>query len=233
MPRTHVFVIGGTVAVKPVSGPILYNELKTALVRMLAALKVEASVELFYLRLLGFGSIEKSVERLHGEMLKAVAPDDRIVLVGHSQGGLIVADLAARDRRVVLAVAIAAPFQGSLTCTPITAGIVPAFWNMAPGSRYLSRLCRSLPPIAGRLVTIRALTDLVVWPSENCATGIDGVEDIVIDANHLTIVAHRDTLEHLNRLLERALVQKPVASNQASRRPRAGRPARRGMVRAS
>ncbi len=175
--RTRVFFVGGTLAFKVWALPFYY------LVRHFGAPSEEIDLPWG-----GLKSLEANVQFLLQQIESRTEPGDKVVLIGHSQAGLLVFAAAAENPAVELAIALNAPFEGSVACTIPGAGFVPAFKDMSPNSDFLKALPRRIQRSKARFLAIRAPLDLIVYPSGSCHCPWPGVENerLSVWVNHLT-----------------------------------------------
>lgn len=126
----YVVFIGGTGASGPL-GAIYYREIKRRC-------RVD---RLISIPVFGTRCIERSRKIIQREIDRNLPVGKPLVLVGHSQGGLLAADIALHRQDVSMVLPISAPFHGTWLCDRRMIG---AFGDMAPGSRYTQELVSAL-----------------------------------------------------------------------------------------
>jgi len=127
----------------------------------------------------GLGPVEESVRRV-GEIV--LADGGPVELVGHSQGGLVAAMLAARHHDVRRVVTLGAPLAGTAWCRIPTP--VPALQDMAEG--------HAIGPV-DRLTTIVGDHDTVIVPWTSGL--VPGAAQHVVPTGHLALPNHPDVLD--------------------------------------
>lgn len=174
MAKVATVVIAGTLADPWVISPVFYWRLVQLLKRM------AEDCEDVYVKGIphcGRRSVPTAVEPLRQWITHRIG-DRPTRLIGHSQGGLLAAELALALPQVEEAVVIEPPFRGSplaqphrLSAVPVpgvvrsTMGhLVPALLDMAPGSAYLQDLEQRLATIAPKLVTVAYCNSRLVLP---------------------------------------------------------------------
>jgi pimeloyl-ACP methyl ester carboxylesterase len=191
-PKVKVILIGGTLAVKWPALPYY----------LLLAWRLGA--KLMFLPHGGTRPIEETYQELAAQ-IDAYVGDDPVILAGHSQGGLMAARYLVDHPETVEAIALSAPFHGSLLCylaRPISwilPGFLPAAKDMSPNSPFLKDLRRRLAEsaVAQRLISIYSRGDGIVIPA--ISSHVDGATNIELPwyYNHISEVLAFDVLEQI------------------------------------
>lgn len=143
-------------------------------------------------------ALETAVERL-----RAATGAQRIALVGHSMGGLVIRAWIARHghRRVAAVVTLGSPHQGTWSAR---FGLGRNVAQMQPGSRLLAELAASETPAVRALFTvILTLHDNIVMPQ--AAQTLAGARHRVLNGiGHMALVHAAEVRPHLAEALEQA-----------------------------
>jgi triacylglycerol lipase len=149
-------------------------------------------------------SVEELADRLSStvEDLLAVTGAGTVHLVGHSLGGVIIAQALSTDRlagHVGLVVTIGSPFGGSPVAAlcPIGPPLVRA---LRPGSPLLRRLAGSRPPAGVRWLVFASTRDLIVPPVR------------AVPANRRAMRVSIGAAGHCGMLLDPAVIARIVAA---------------------
>lgn len=185
--QTKVVLIGGTGAISP-AAKLYYHRLAKgcgkAVIQAIPGLTV------------------RRIDTSTREMVKwidANVPDDtQVILIGHSQGGLVAVECALqRPDKVVHVIALSTPFHGTRTANliaPFCRHLFLAVRDMSVGSRYMARLSPRLIEVAPRLTTIYLHNDILVQPFDS--SHVDGADNwLIASATDFASVsnAHQDT----------------------------------------
>lgn len=114
----------------------------------------------------------------------------RLVVIGHSQGGLIASWWVRRlggHRRVRTLVTLGTPHRGThVAWAGILLGwLMPSIPQMLPGSRFMRRLHETAWPAGVGLLSFCSRRDRVApWPSTVVAPGQARVRNVEVDARH-------------------------------------------------
>lgn len=204
--RTAVYFIGGTFALKPGAAPLYH---------FVTHLGPDVQVERIDLRWGGLRSLKSNLEEVVAAIRKKTRAGDRVVIIGHSQGGVLAFAAAAQIEETVLAVALCAPFGGSLPCSMPGAKLIPAFHDMALGSPFLKELPSEVAKSTARFVAIHTANDLVVYPASSTRCDWPGVENVALPVwtNHLTSLLSKRLREILTEAIAacgtRSLPERP------------------------
>lgn len=143
------------------------------------------------------------------ELLRTVTGADKVHLVGHSLGGIVIRWFVQElggDAMVDTAVTVASPHRGTLTAMG-AALFGRTAKQLLPGSAVLARLNRRPLPRSVRWVSYYSNLDLLVQPCASAKLDGAGVTNLLVkDHGHLSVllapgVAHsiRDQLEASER----------------------------------
>lgn len=156
-PIVTVF-LGGT-GIVPFFAPMLYRG-------MTVAFKPEL---LKALPGLGLHSGEWTYQRTARWFDDNVKPNQKVILVGHSQGGLHAVRLGIDRPNVVRVISIGTPHHGTELARPavLLGEIGAGLSDMRPHSHYMGAYIARLPKIAPRLVSIYSRHDGLVIPYHN------------------------------------------------------------------
>ncbi len=129
-------------------------------------------------------SVDELADRLAEfvEDLCAGTGADKVHLVGHSLGGVIIAQALTRGRlagRVDLVVTLASPFGGSPLAGLLPLG--PLLWSLRPGSPLLRHLAATPPPAGVRWLAFGSTIDPLV-PADRAVPAHRETTSITIDA---------------------------------------------------
>ncbi len=116
------------------------------------------------------------------------SPDEPVVLVGHSQGGLAVLRYAIdHPEQVLHVISVGAPWSGAASATRVAnvlgrrgKVVAPAVADMAEGSAFLDALHRDLPQIASRVTNIYSTHELFIRPYTDAHIDVPGAHNILI-----------------------------------------------------
>lgn len=144
--------------------------------------------------------------RSHVEMVRALAGVERVHVVGHSMGGIVlrwfVQELGG-DAMVDTAVTVATPHAGTVSAM-LASPLGPTAKQLLPGSPLLDRLERTARPSAVRWVAYYSNLDLLVQPCRSAVLdhpALGATNILVKDHGHLSIllspVLARSLVEHL------------------------------------
>lgn len=125
------------------------------------------------------------------ELLKAVTGADRVHVVGHSMGGIVlrwyVQELGG-DQHVGTAITIASPHQGTLAAH---AWFGRTARQLQPGSWVIDRLAHGARPSSVRWVAFYSNLDMFVLPSTSALLtdpALDATNVLVKDTGHLGVL---------------------------------------------
>jgi pimeloyl-ACP methyl ester carboxylesterase len=145
-------------------------------------------------------SVEQLAERVAGtvETLLAETGADKVHLVGHSLGGVVIAQAFADGRLTGLVdsvVTIAAPFGGSPWATVLPVGAT--IRALRQGSPQLCRLAVAPVPVGMRWLAICSNQDLIV-PGRRSMPPQAGIENVTIDGvGHMGLLSNPHVIEHV------------------------------------
>ena len=186
-----VVVAGGLGAIKP--GADWYYR---RLCRCLGA-------ELVILHGAGFGPASKTYEHFEAELDRLSQGGKKLVIVGHSLGGINAVFYAASHANVAHLILIGVPVLGSAWLKlaryleHTIEHYVPILHDLAPGSSLLAEFDHALMQVAPTVTCIEAVFDIFVVPAGACH--VPGAHDYLILRapwiNHVTMIAHRRVLE--------------------------------------
>jgi pimeloyl-ACP methyl ester carboxylesterase len=182
----------------------------------------------FMVDMIGYSPLGSSVEHLADELVATVERTlsetgaDKVHLVGHSLGGVVIAQAIAGGGLVGLVdtvITLGSPFGGSPW-----AGLLP-FGNLLralrPGSPLLRRLASAPVPAGVRWLAVTAALDIVV-PGPRSVPAQADVETITVDGvGHLGMLVSRRVV----RYIVVALSAPVVVESHTHRLPRAARQA--------
>lgn len=180
------------VAVPIVAGTAIRGVAATLMMRRV----LERHPNAFLITLASFGvtlPLHRSQEHIAEDIARGLeaqgrAPDSRVVLVGHSQGGLASLRYAVdHPKQVVHVISVGAPWDGSASAKRVSGlfrwvprDITPALTDMAQGSAFLSQLHADLPFIADRVTNIYSTHELFISPYTAAHIDIPGVSNHLI-----------------------------------------------------
>lgn len=126
-------------------------------------------------------------------------PEEPIVLVGHSQGGLAVLRYAIdHPKQVLHVISVGAPWNGARIAGAANSVVhlftrrnIPALVDMAPSSAFLHELHDDLPVIADRVTNIYSTREIIIEPYTSAHIPEPGVRNVLI----ATADEHRKHLE--------------------------------------
>ena len=144
------------------------------------------------------------------EMLRGLTGADRVNVVGHSLGGILlrwyVQELSG-DARVRNAITVASPHEGTRLATFIPGRRGRIASELAPGSWLLRRLAHSAHPTPVRWVAFYSNLDFFVQPATSAmitAPALNATNVFVKDAGHLSILLSPQVAEGISGALERS-----------------------------
>jgi triacylglycerol lipase len=114
----------------------------------------------------------------------------RLVVIGHSQGGLIASWWVKRlggHRRVRAVVTLGTPFHGTRLAWAgiLLAWLMPSLVQMLPGSSFLRRLRETAWPAPVGLVSLYSRRDRIApWKGAAAESGLASVRSVEVDARH-------------------------------------------------
>jgi pimeloyl-ACP methyl ester carboxylesterase len=151
-----------------------------------------------------YSPVGNSVEQLADEVVAAVERTlcqtgaDKVHLVGHSLGGVVIAQAIAGGGlvgRVDTVITLGSPFGGSPW-----AGLVPfgdLLRALRPGSPQLRRLASAPVPVGVRWLAVTAALDIIV-PGPRSVPAHADVENIMVDGiGHLGMLISRRVVGHI------------------------------------
>lgn len=139
------------------------------------------------------GRIDALAEAVRDEVERIYARHPgmpRLVVIGHSQGGLIASWWVKRlggDRRVRAVVTLGTPHRGTrLAWAGVAlAWLMPAIAQMLPGSRFLRRLHEGAWPARVALLSFCSRRDRVApWPSTVVEPQGTAIRNVEVDGGH-------------------------------------------------
>lgn len=150
--------------------------------------------------------VPEIAERLkaHVELVRTVSGCERVHVVGHSLGGLVlrwyVQELGG-DQAVDTAVTVATPHHGTVAAL-LGKPLGGAARQLLPGSPVIERLQRGARSTTVRWVSYYSNIDLLVQPSRSAV--LEGADNILVkDHGHLSILLSRrmaaSVVEHFER----------------------------------
>jgi pimeloyl-ACP methyl ester carboxylesterase len=143
-------------------------------------------------------SLEHSVEAL-----RARTGADRVALIGHSMGGLVIRAWLRRygSQRVAAVVTLGSPHRGTWSARHALGRNVA---QMREGSSWLAELSRSETPAVRALFTvIVTLHDNIVMPQT--AQSLDGAQTVVLAGiGHVALAQQSSVFTHVLAALDRA-----------------------------
>ncbi len=142
------------------------------------------------------------------ELLKGLTGADRIHIVGHSLGGILlrwyVQELGG-DASVTTAITVASPHQGTRLATFIPGRTGRIATELAPGSWLLRRLERGARATTVRWVAFYSNLDLFVQPSTSAMItdpALNATNVFIKDAGHLSIMLSSEVARGVVAALE-------------------------------
>jgi triacylglycerol lipase len=145
-------------------------------------------------------SVEELADRLADtvEDLLAVTGADKVHLVGHSLGGVIIAQALTQDRLagyVDLAVTLGSPFGGTPWAGLLPVG--PLVWALRPGSPLLRRLAAAPPPEGVRWLAFRSTLDPIVRADRAVPADPDATLVRIDGTGHSGMLVDPDVIEQI------------------------------------
>jgi len=166
-----------------------------------------------------YSPLGNSVEQLADELVDAVEMTlsqtgaDKVHMVGHSLGGVVIAQAIAGGGLVGLVdtvITLGSPFGGSPWAGLLPFGDLPR--ALRPGSPQLRRLASAPVPVGVRWLAVTAALDIIVPSPRSVPAHVD-VETITFDG-----------IGHLGMLISRRVVDYIVAALPAQGSPVAAEP---------
>lgn len=137
-------------------------------------------------------------------------PDEPVVLVGHSQGGLAVLRYAIdHPDQALHVVTVGTPWQGARMAGTVdtiarrlVGRSVPALADMTPDSTFLASLHDDLPAIADRVTNIYSVHEILIEPYVFAHIPLPGTTNILIASQaeyerHLRVYGHSHPVDEL------------------------------------
>jgi pimeloyl-ACP methyl ester carboxylesterase len=155
-------------------------------------------------------SVDELADRLIETIddVRATTGADRVHLVGHSLGGVIIALALTRETlagHVDLVVTLGSPFSGSPWAGLLPLG--PLVRALRPGSALLRRLATAPAPAGVRWLAFAASLDAIV-PAHRAVPSNRGARSVVVDASgHSGMLVHPEVIARI--VAETALPGEP------------------------
>lgn len=137
-------------------------------------------------------------------------PDQPIVLVGHSQGGLAVLRYAVdHPEQVLRVVTVGTPWNGARLAGTVNSVVhtvlrrhVPALVDMTPSSGFLKELHEDVPAISDRVTNIYSTREILIEPYASAHIAAPGVTNVLIATQeeyeqHLRVYGHTHPVDEL------------------------------------
>jgi pimeloyl-ACP methyl ester carboxylesterase len=145
-------------------------------------------------------SVDDLADRLVAtvEELIAVTGADKVHLVGHSLGGVVIAQALTSDRLagcVDRVVTLGSPFGGTLWARLVPVG--PLVWALRPGSPFLRRLAAAPPPARVSWLVFASTTDQIVTPDRAVPVNRDVRRVLVEGAGHSGMLLAPDVIAQI------------------------------------
>lgn len=140
------------------------------------------------------------------ELLKAITGSDRVHVVGHSLGGIVLrwyVQEMGGDASVATAITIASPHRGTLAARAVPGRTAR---QLVPGSWVMQRLEATARPTAVRWVAYYSNLDALVLPSSSAkidTPALDATNVLVKDTGHLAVLLSPDVAASIVAQLQR------------------------------
>ncbi len=192
------------------AGPTFVNSL-TLRFYMDGALHRHPDAELIALPWFGGGRVESSVDHFERKIGAKLLPGAPRVVVGHSQGGIVVANYALRHPRDVKhIVTVGTPFHGAWLSQMLS--FTPAAKDLTEGSPHLTSLLKRITKLNGRVTNIFCPNERVM---DGASCYLPGARNILVGTPHrveafiglhpklvLSEVVYTDhRVDHLNEMM--------------------------------
>ena len=132
------------------------------------------------------------------EDLLAVTGADKVDLVGHSLGGVVIAQALTDDRLagcVDRVVTLGSPFGGTMWARLFPAG--PMVWELRPGSPLLRRLAAAPPPADVTWLAFASTSDQIVPPDRAVPVNRDARLVTIEGAGHSGMLLAPDVIAQI------------------------------------
>ncbi len=190
--------MSGSSSALPIAVPIVAG---TAIKGLAANVMMRGVMErhpnAFLVTLQSFGvtvPLTRSQKTIADDIRKGLAaqgrlPDCPLILVGHSQGALAALRYAIDNPDQVLHVfSIGCPWHGSVSAGFLSSRVskltgrnfTPALRDMAPNSKFLTKLHDDLPAIADRVTNIYSTHEIFIRPYVSAHIDVPGVSNVLI-----------------------------------------------------
>jgi triacylglycerol lipase len=132
------------------------------------------------------------------EDILAVTGADKVDLVGHSLGGVVIAQALTDDRLagcVDRVVTLGSPFGGTLWARLFPAG--PMVWELRPGSPLLRHLAAAPPPADVTWLAFTSRSDQIVSPDSAVPVNRDAILVTIEGAGHSGMLLAPDVIAEI------------------------------------